>query len=133
MECEIGLRRRTYHVLCGLVLNVWARVEDVLASAPHSAATKMQVVRLKTSDGIKLVGEYLCLFYYLFIYLCVLICLCLLSCVFKVKKSILIFIIVIIRNCLAYNLLHFVNITGLVYFHDSGGKVDVEADRFLDF
>ncbi|MPC21019.1 Protein strawberry notch 1 [Portunus trituberculatus] len=56
MECEIGLRRRTYHVLCGLVLNVWARVEDVLASAPHSAATKMQVVRLKTSDGIKLVG-----------------------------------------------------------------------------
>ncbi|XP_050724416.1 protein strawberry notch-like isoform X2 [Eriocheir sinensis] len=56
MECEIGLRRRTYHVLCGLVLNVWARVEDVLASAPHSAATKMQVVRLKTQDGIKLVG-----------------------------------------------------------------------------
>lgn len=58
MECEIGLRRRTYHVLCGLVLNVWARVEDVLASAPHSAATKMQVVRLKTQDGIKLVGKY---------------------------------------------------------------------------
>lgn len=57
MECEIGLRRRTYHVLCGLVLNVWARVEDVLASAPHSAATKMQVVRLKTQDGIKLVGK----------------------------------------------------------------------------
>lgn len=57
MECETGLRRRTYHVLCGLVLNVWARVEDVLASAPHSS-TKMQVVRLKTQDGIKLVGKY---------------------------------------------------------------------------
>lgn len=56
MDCEIGLRRRTYHVLCGLVLNVWARVEDVLASAPHSSA-KMQVVRLKTQDGIKLVGK----------------------------------------------------------------------------
>ncbi|XP_066942115.1 protein strawberry notch homolog 1 isoform X7 [Macrobrachium rosenbergii] len=55
LECEIGLRRRTYHVLCGLVLNVWAKVEDVLASSPHSS-TKMQVVRLKTSDGIKLVG-----------------------------------------------------------------------------
>ncbi|XP_045618673.1 protein strawberry notch homolog 1 isoform X2 [Procambarus clarkii] len=57
LECEIGLRRRTYHVLCGLVLNVWARVEDVLSCAPqtHSSA-KMQVVRLKTSDGIKLVG-----------------------------------------------------------------------------
>ncbi|KAK3855126.1 hypothetical protein Pcinc_038450 [Petrolisthes cinctipes] len=56
LECEIGLRRRTYHVLCGLVLNVWARVEDVLASAPHSTTSKMQVVRLKTQDGNKLVG-----------------------------------------------------------------------------
>ena len=57
MDCEIGLRRRTYHVLCGSVLNVWARVEDVLSSAPHSNASKMQVVRLKTHDGIKLVGK----------------------------------------------------------------------------
>ncbi|XP_042225132.1 protein strawberry notch homolog 1-like isoform X6 [Homarus americanus] len=56
LECEIGLRRRTYHVLCGLVLNVWARVEDVLSCAPQSHSSKMQVVRLKTSDGIKLVG-----------------------------------------------------------------------------
>nr|XP_053635221.1 LOW QUALITY PROTEIN: protein strawberry notch homolog 1-like [Cherax quadricarinatus] len=57
LECEIGLRRRTYHVLCGLVLNVWARVEDVLSCAPQThSSPKMQVVRLKTSDGIKLVG-----------------------------------------------------------------------------
>lgn len=57
LECEIGLRRRTYHILCGLVLNVWAKVEDVLASAPHShSSTKMQVVRLKTHEGTKLVG-----------------------------------------------------------------------------
>lgn len=60
LECEIGLRRRTYHILCGLVLNVWAKVEDVLASAPHShSSTKMQVVRLKTHEGTKLVGKFL--------------------------------------------------------------------------
>ncbi|XP_071551704.1 protein strawberry notch homolog 1 isoform X1 [Panulirus ornatus] len=57
LECETGLRRRTYHVLCGLVLNVWGRVEDVLSSALHShSSPRMQVVRLKTHDGIKLVG-----------------------------------------------------------------------------
>ncbi|CAL4089499.1 unnamed protein product, partial [Meganyctiphanes norvegica] len=56
LECEIGLRRRTYHVLCGLVLNVWARVEEVLQSAPHTNSNKMQVIRLKTTEGTKLVG-----------------------------------------------------------------------------
>ena len=45
LDCEIGLRRRTYHVLCGSVLNVWSRVEDVLATGHgHShQASKMQV------------------------------------------------------------------------------------------
>merc|ERR1711874_465166 len=56
LECEIGLRRRTYHVLCGLVLNVWARVEEVLQSDRHSNSNKMQVIRLKTTEGTKLVG-----------------------------------------------------------------------------
>lgn len=56
MDCEIGLRRRTYHTLCGSVLNIWARVEDVLASGPHHSS-KIQVVRLKTQDGVKLVGK----------------------------------------------------------------------------
>ncbi|XP_076040208.1 protein strawberry notch isoform X2 [Oratosquilla oratoria] len=55
-DCEIGLRRRTYHVLCGSVLNVWARVEEVFSAGPHSPTSKMQVVRLKTQDGSKLVG-----------------------------------------------------------------------------
>ncbi|GBP81492.1 Protein strawberry notch [Eumeta japonica] len=50
----VGLRRRTYHVLSGSVLAVWARVEHVLAA--RSALNKMQVVRIKTDDGLKIVG-----------------------------------------------------------------------------
>ncbi|XP_018017597.1 protein strawberry notch homolog 1 isoform X2 [Hyalella azteca] len=58
LDCEIGLRRRTYHVLCGSVLNVWSRVEEVLSSgsANHHQTSKMQVLRLKTVSGLKLVG-----------------------------------------------------------------------------
>ena len=42
LECEIGLRRRTYHVLCGSVLNIWSRVEDLLSTGSHHSH-KMQV------------------------------------------------------------------------------------------
>lgn len=51
---QVGLRRRTYHVLAGSVLAVWARVEGVLAA--RSQLNKMQVVRIKTDDGLKIVG-----------------------------------------------------------------------------
>lgn len=51
----MGLRRRTYHVLSGSVLSVWSRVEKVLA-ARSGANVKMQVIRLKTSEGTKIVG-----------------------------------------------------------------------------
>lgn len=51
---QVGLRVRTHHVLSGSVLAVWARVEGVLAA--RAAGNKMQVVRLKASDGLKLVG-----------------------------------------------------------------------------
>lgn len=54
-DCEVGLRRRTYNVLAGSVLSVWSRVENVLASKTgHNS--KMQVVRLRTAEGIKIVG-----------------------------------------------------------------------------
>ncbi|XP_045521844.1 protein strawberry notch isoform X1 [Pieris brassicae] len=53
-DCEVGLRVRTYHVLAGSVLAVWARVEAALAARSHHH--KMQVVRLKTDDGLKIVG-----------------------------------------------------------------------------
>lgn len=56
-DCEVGLRRRSYNVLAGSVLSVWARVENVLASkSAHN--NKMQVIRLKTTEGVKIVGEY---------------------------------------------------------------------------
>lgn len=57
MVCEIGLRRRTYHVLSGSVLAVWAKVESVLSSVHgHHNSSKLQVVRLKTEDNLRIVG-----------------------------------------------------------------------------
>lgn len=52
----MGLRRRTYNVLSGSVLSVWSRVENVLAQKTgHNS--KMQVVRLRTGEGVKIVGR----------------------------------------------------------------------------
>eukprot|EP00062_Callorhinchus_milii_P021645 gi/632978590/ref/XP_007905998.1/ PREDICTED: protein strawberry notch homolog 1 isoform X5 [Callorhinchus milii] len=55
LVCEVGLRCRSYHVLCGSVLSVWTKVEGVLASVSGSNV-KMQIVRLKTEDGQRIVG-----------------------------------------------------------------------------
>ncbi|XP_067862331.1 protein strawberry notch homolog 1 isoform X3 [Heptranchias perlo] len=55
MVCEVGLRCRTYHVLCGSVLSVWTKVEGVLASV-SGTNVKMQIVRLKTEDAQRIVG-----------------------------------------------------------------------------
>lgn len=45
-------------MLAGSVLSVWSRVENVLASKTgHNS--KMQVVRLRTAEEIKIVGMYL--------------------------------------------------------------------------
>ncbi|KAL1501972.1 hypothetical protein ABEB36_007190 [Hypothenemus hampei] len=54
-ECEVGLRRRTYHVVSGSVLSVWSRVEGVLA-ARGGVQNKMQVIRLRTEEDLKVVG-----------------------------------------------------------------------------
>lgn len=42
-------------MLSGSVLAVWSRVESVLTSR-IGAANKMQVIRLKTTEGCKIVG-----------------------------------------------------------------------------
>ncbi|XP_014204791.1 protein strawberry notch-like [Copidosoma floridanum] len=55
LECETGLRRRSYNVLSGSVLSVWSQVETILASRLGNNS-KMQVVRLRTEDDIKIVG-----------------------------------------------------------------------------
>ena len=45
MQCEIGLRKKTYNVLAGSVLSVWNQVEAVLTHDGNrrGASTKMQV------------------------------------------------------------------------------------------
>lgn len=59
LVCEIGLRCRTYYVLCGSVLSVWTKVEGVLASV-SGTNVKMQIVRLRTEDGQRIVGKRFC-------------------------------------------------------------------------
>ena len=55
-KCECGLRQRTYHVLCGAVLDVWTEVQQVLSRDQHFH--RLQVVRFKTTDRLKKhVGE----------------------------------------------------------------------------
>merc|ERR1719361_2206612 len=58
MQCEIGLRKKTYNVLAGSVLSVWNQVEAVLTHNGNrrGASTKMQVVRLKLEDSKRIVG-----------------------------------------------------------------------------
>lgn len=56
--CEVGLRCRQYYVLSGSVLSVWTTVEGVLASTPGSFASRMQIIRLRTEDGKRIVGKW---------------------------------------------------------------------------
>lgn len=51
---QVGLRQRLYYVLAGSVLSVWSRVEQILAM--RNANNKMQVIRMKTTEGDKIVG-----------------------------------------------------------------------------
>ncbi|CAH8577190.1 unnamed protein product [Schistosoma rodhaini] len=54
--CEVGLRMRNYYVLSGSVLNVWARIEPFLQMRSNSTRC-MQVVRLKSKDGKRIIGS----------------------------------------------------------------------------
>nr|XP_046230400.1 protein strawberry notch homolog 1 isoform X2 [Scatophagus argus] len=55
LQCEVGLRCRTYYVLCGSVLSVWNEVELVLTPV-SGTNVKVQIVRLRTEDGQRIVG-----------------------------------------------------------------------------
>lgn len=64
-QCDVGLRRRTYNVLSGSVLSVWSIIENILEEEYNAHDVKMQVIRLKTGDGLKVVGKlltYICPF-----------------------------------------------------------------------
>lgn len=58
LECEVGLRLKTYNVLTGSILSVWTRVEGVLTHDGQRKGQhgKMQVVRMKLGDGKRIVG-----------------------------------------------------------------------------
>uniref|UniRef100_A0A674DQX3 Protein strawberry notch homolog 2 n=1 Tax=Salmo trutta TaxID=8032 RepID=A0A674DQX3_SALTR len=55
-ECLQGMRLRQYHMLCGALLRVWKRVADVVSDITSSSI--LQIVRLKTKNSNKQVGEY---------------------------------------------------------------------------
>ncbi|KAG7499032.1 hypothetical protein JOB18_027604 [Solea senegalensis] len=55
LKCEVGLRCRTYYVLCGSVLSVWNELEVVLTPV-SGTNVKVQIVRLRTEDGQRIVG-----------------------------------------------------------------------------
>ncbi|XP_056288481.1 protein strawberry notch homolog 1 isoform X2 [Pseudoliparis swirei] len=55
LQCEVGLRCRTYYVLCGSVLSVWNELEEVLTPVSGNNV-KVQIVRLRTEDGQRIVG-----------------------------------------------------------------------------
>lgn len=49
--CDVGLRRKVYHILSGSVLSVWNIIEVII-----SKVNRMQVIRVKTTDGGRIVG-----------------------------------------------------------------------------
>ncbi|XP_040013224.1 protein strawberry notch homolog 1 isoform X2 [Xiphias gladius] len=55
LQCDVGLRCRTYYVLCGSVLSVWNELEEVLTPV-SGTNVKVQIVRLRTEDGQRIVG-----------------------------------------------------------------------------
>ena len=55
-QCEVGLRRRAHYILSGSVLGVWCHLEGVLnRTGGHN--NRMQIVRVKTREGHRLVGK----------------------------------------------------------------------------
>ncbi|KAH8266648.1 hypothetical protein KR018_005640 [Drosophila ironensis] len=50
--CEVGLRLRTYHVLSGLMLPIWDRIELII----EREGQKIQIIRVKTDVNKKIVG-----------------------------------------------------------------------------
>lgn len=54
-DCVQGLRLRHHYMLCGALLRVWGRIAAVMADVTSSSY--LQIVRLKTKDKKKQVGE----------------------------------------------------------------------------
>ncbi|XP_074602022.1 protein strawberry notch isoform X2 [Brevipalpus obovatus] len=52
LTCDVGLRQRMYHILSGSVLTIWSTIEKAV---PH-VQSRLQIVRLKTQDGLRVIG-----------------------------------------------------------------------------
>lgn len=48
--CDVGLRKRIYHLLSGSVLSVWETIEKTM---PSHLQSKLQIIRLKHYDEVK--------------------------------------------------------------------------------
>lgn len=54
---QVGLRKREYYLIAGSIFAVWQRIESQINKHSQSISTqKLQVVRLKTAEGRRIVG-----------------------------------------------------------------------------
>lgn len=51
INCDVGLRKRTYHVLSGSILHFWSKMESDIQEI-----NKLQIVRLNIKDNLKIIG-----------------------------------------------------------------------------
>lgn len=51
LNCDIGLRYRTYHVLSGSILHFWSKMESDIQEI-----NKLQIVRLNIKDNMRIIG-----------------------------------------------------------------------------
>ncbi|XP_065196850.1 protein strawberry notch homolog 1-like isoform X2 [Sycon ciliatum] len=58
-DCEVGRRKRTYHILSGSVLSVWNEMEKVLQRHAPTSQQKTQIMRVKTGCGRVIIGSYI--------------------------------------------------------------------------
>lgn len=51
-QCDVGLRKKIYHIVSGSVLSIWSTIEQVIPNMQ----SRLQIVRLKMSDGVRVIG-----------------------------------------------------------------------------
>lgn len=55
-NCTLGVRNQIYHILAGSLLSVWDKVERILQMTRSGVHERMQIVRVSTEDGRRIVG-----------------------------------------------------------------------------
>ena len=54
LVCDVGLRKRVYHILSGSILSLWEMIEKTLPA--QVASSKLLMARIKTQDGQRVIG-----------------------------------------------------------------------------